>query len=105
MLLDAVLGYGRLRPSVLQRVRDWTRRHPRLIAVAAGLTLLLYASSYFFVRRSHTKFWFDKEAEHRVPYTLFDAYSRGEFCLYVAYWPACAVDRAVTGRTFEYDKW
>ena len=82
-----------------------TGRHRRLIAIVIGLALLLYAVCYRFVRESHTKFWFDKETEERVAYTLFDAYSRAELCLYIAFWPACAVDRAVTGRTFDYDKW
>jgi hypothetical protein len=101
----AVLDYGRPQQAILRQVRDWTRRNRRSVAIVAGLALVLYAVSYRFVRESHTKFWFDKEAEVRVPYTLFDAYSRGELCLYVAFWPACAIDRAVTGRTFEYDKW
>jgi len=66
---------------------------------------VLYGTTYRFVRASHTKFSFDRETETRVPYTLFDAYSRSERCLYVAFWPACAVDRIVSGRTFECDKW
>jgi hypothetical protein len=69
------------------------------------MALMLYAASYPLVRKSHTEFWFDKKAEQRVPYTLFDAYSRGELCLYVVFYPACAADRAISGRTFEYDKW
>ena len=75
------------------------------MAVIGMLSLPLYVMSYRSVRESHTKFWFDREAEQRVRYTLFDAYSRGELCLYVVYWPACVVDQKVSGRTFEYDKW
>ncbi len=105
MQLDSVLDYGRLQRPILRRVREWTVRHRRSVAFAAGLALVLYATSYSFVRESHTKFWFNKVTEARAPYTLFDAYSRGELCLYVTFWPACVVDRAVTGRSFQYDKW
>jgi hypothetical protein len=101
----STLDYAPARKTLLKRVREWTGQHPRSFAIAAGAALVGYAFSYGFVRESHTKFWFDKEAERRVPFTSFDAYSRGDLGLYVVFFPACGVDRAVTGRTFEYDKW
>jgi hypothetical protein len=92
------LEYGR----TSHRCRQCYRR---VVLPATLLTVVVYGLSYRSIRQSHTKYWFDKEAERRVPYTLFDAYSCGEFCVYVIFWPACAVERAITGRMFEYDKW
>ena len=85
MQQGAVLDYGRTQRTIVRRVRDWARRQRRSIAIVACLTFALYAASYRLVRESHTKFWFDKETENRVPYTLFDAYSRGELCMYVCF--------------------
>jgi hypothetical protein len=102
---NTVLDYARPGRPIAPGVRAWVSRHRRPVLAIAGLGLFLYATSYAFVRESHTKFWWDKEANQRMPYTLFDAYTRGELCLYVVFWPACAADRAVTDRWFEYDKW
>jgi hypothetical protein len=81
------LEYGRSSRQFGQRVPASLRRFRRAIGAGALVGLALYGVSYRSVRQSHTKFWFDKETEQRV------------------FWPACAAERAITGRSFEYDKW
>jgi hypothetical protein len=88
-----------------QRVRQLALRFRRSMVAFFIAIIALYVFFYGAIRQSHTKFWFDKGTDQSVPYTLFDAYSRVELFLYVVFRPACALDHAITGRTFVYDKW
>jgi hypothetical protein len=100
-----LLEYDGVRGSAGDRRRSCAVRVSASIAAGSLVALLCYGVAYLAVRQSHTKRWFDKDAEKSVPYTLFDAYSRSEGLLYILFRPAGALDHAITGRTFEYDKW
>jgi len=101
----APLEYATLRPTVTCSVRHIAWRLRRSILTTVTTLLVLYTAAYFPIRQSHTRFWFEKETQRKVPYTLFDAYSRSELYLYAIFWPACTVDQVLTNRWFEYDKW
>lgn len=78
-------------------------RWHHILAIVA-IPVLIYGGGYLVVRQTHTWYWVDKEHDNRVNYTLFDTYSPFDDMLYVVFYPACRVDRAVTGRYFEQDK-
>lgn len=77
----------------------------RQIIPAAVVLAGSYLGGYAAVRVTHTQCWFDHRTEETGTYTFFDTWSNTDMLLYRAFYPLLVLDSAVSGRSFEKDKW
>ena len=75
------------------------------LAISALLVVSAYLGSYFVVKKTHTKWWFDKTTEEKGAYTFFDSSSQFDTFLCFAYCPLLELDAKLNQREWERDKW